>query len=786
MKTRLRGNSYQTQPPRSSIGRKLRGHAGKKVLTVALAMLLILFAALPLIYPYLTTILTTNQPTATEADPNTLPTLQLSPIAVLGYANAILGLAAGGGFGQAKNLTAYITRLPPNIQNNLQTYLQQISQLVTEIKTINDGLNATAILLKNGQLSQARTLIPRIQSELDDASSRLTLLNSALDRISEIYNVDVSSQRARLSTLASILTQFQQLLQSLKDTLAGLDKRIATELTLTATPNPVFANGTLLVQGGLKANGTALQGRTVALTLNGIPTAELTSNSNGTFTWTYNVNAARSSSLKIYAQYDPTGNDTNLYRPTLSATLAVQVTFYPVRLTAHPSTTQLYVTEPFTIRGELTNALQEPLADETLTLTIDARTVDAAQTDASGNYMLTWSFPQGALAGAHKTTVQFNPTSGVYESKARAFQMQVYYMPSSVTVTSTPPNFILSGETITLGGTVTVNPQHPPQGQVAALLGTREIGNAPIGNDGAFTIAAKIPLDVSGKNPLTLLYTPAKPWILSNQTTVPLNVLNSGLIGFASIGFVAGAVTVSSTVQLIPPTKREREEAEEAAKPAPQSIPTITPVSLGLLRTIQDPRRFVAASYWEARRVLGQAFGDIAPPSETPREFAARINPMLKEAGVAFSALTLSYEVAEYSQHEITRDHAQAALLSLGLIARELQVPVKRFQDWTEFRKECEAKVRQTLPTLGLSALNITVAPQRISIQHPWHLQHYLSKEGQAKAIRALEDAVGIQVELIPVRFCDRCRYKLEGTAVELPSCPNCGRHFYVEFGGGG
>ena len=664
--------------------RKTNNRMGKRAFAVAVAFLLVLLATLPLIYPYLTSILAPSPGIVNvEVNPSSVPNLPIPPAALLGYANIIIESAQGGNFTRAQALTVYLNDLPPTVEHNLLTYLREITELISILKSAKDGLDALSLLVANGQSAQARALVSEINSALNDASTRLGTLYAALDRIAAIYNIDVSQQRARLDGLAAILAQFKQLLQTLKATLENLDTRIATRLMVNVTPNPVWINGTLHVNGLLEeSNGMGLGGRVVELWLNASRVGQVSSGEAGDFTWTYEVNATRAGALALYARYTPTGNDMGTYRPTVSDTVIVPVNFYPVTLTALPTTSRVYVTEAFSIHGSLANLAQQPLTNETILLMVDGKPSGSTQTDTSGSYVFTSSFPQGTAAGTHSVWVEFNPASGVYEPNALAIGIQVYYIPSKLTVTSTAPTLTLSGQTLTLTGTVTVESKPSPQGWVTAFAGERELGRVPVAEGGTFQLPISIPLDLSGQNQVTILFSPKAPWILSDGTSIELNVMNSGLLSFASIGLVAAAVTLTTRTTEPTPKRRRRESEEPALEQlAAETAPASVTIQLARLEAIKDPRTCVKETYWESRRAILQALNETTPPNETHREAANRLNPKLGEAATPFSLLTLMFELAEYSKHEITVRAAYDAIHYLTLIAQTLnaQLTPKQF-----------------------------------------------------------------------------------------------------------
>jgi hypothetical protein len=588
-----------------------------------------------------------------------------------------------------------------------------------------------------------------------------------------------------------MLTQFRQTLESLREMLRALDKRIATGLAISVSPNPVWVNGTLLITGLLKlSNETGLGGRVVEIWVNGIKAREVKLDSGGRFDWKCNVSEHRFYTLEVYARYVPVSEDANRLRPAKSEMVTVTVNFYPVILTATISTNSVHVLESFLVRGRLTNGIEQPLANETVQLLIDGKYANNSDTDALGSYVMAGSFQTGSIEGNHTLFVEFSPLLGIYAptqispllgiyelAQSRKLGLQLYYVRSSVNVTSEESTFALSGQTVSLGGIVTTSTKAFSQGLIVALLGEREVGRVPVGEDGMFTILLSIPIDVSGMSAISIVFVPETPWVTSNATSVTLNVMNSGLIGFASIAFVASVVTLSTrTIQVSSPSRLRRKEDEqtlaEQLRAVGKTVPPSSIIHLARLKRLRDPRSCVQETYWETRRLLIEVLHVEESPSETSREFAAKITPRLADAATPFSLLTLLFEVAEYSEHEISRQRADVAVNYAVLVAEALNVPVKRDETWQQFREEYETKTNDLLHRLGISALGIAISARSVSVQIPW----FLSDATQLLVSKALQEALRIPINLILVRFCDKCRYKLEGSAVKLGICPECGR----------
>jgi hypothetical protein len=75
--------------------------------------------------------------------------------------------------------------------------------------------------------------------------------------------------------------------------------------------------------------------------------------------------------------------------------------------------------------------------------------------------------------------------------------------------------------------------------------------------------------------------------------------------------------------------------------------------------------------------MLSQVLGVRGDPSETPREYAVRVLDRLGVAASSLSAITQLFELAEYSQHAISRSEAEEGRNHAFRVAEELNTRVK-------------------------------------------------------------------------------------------------------------
>jgi hypothetical protein len=608
-------------------------------------------------------------------------------------------LAAEGNYTDAERLLGLAGELPPNADNNLITYITLMHQLDQILDSLKPRLDQLQDLITTGAVTQARGNSTEIEGLIGEASRHLNLLSSSLDRIGTIYPIDTGNQRRNLETLSNTLQSFEQRLTNLNDQLDALDLRAATQLDVRVFPNPVQANGSLGIRGQLQSDGLGLGGRAVELWINGIQIANLTLDKLGTFAWQYAVsNAGRADKLEVYALYSPIGEDVSTLRPDKSATVTVPVSYSPAMLTIFASSKTVLVLENFSVQGQLADVSGNPLADETVDLLVDGEPLNSSVTNSAGKYSINTALPAGTPEGEHQLRTRFEPKRGIYATaNSENITMDLYYLIPSFTelgLSGVPvvggEFIILSGQTAELVGRLEISSKPFAQGLVIAFLGDRELGRTLSDTSGTFHMSVSLPFDLSDVNTILVAFVPASPWIASITTAIVVRVLNSVVTGLA-IGAAIFAVLVFSGTSIDARSvlrRRRRPETGTIAVEKPEvkqravlPIETLSlkdfELELQLGLRIEEPRVFVKAIYWEIRRMLADVLGATGERSDTPREFGSRVVEKLGLAAPSMSALTRWFEIAEYSQHAISRLEAQEGANHALRIAEEMDARMK-------------------------------------------------------------------------------------------------------------
>jgi hypothetical protein len=661
--------------------------------------LLVLLATSPLTYPYLASMLNVKlRRTATAVDLTSASENAPSPNILFLYAAMASQLAAESNYTGAERLLELASELPPNADNNLITYITLMHQLNQILDSLKPRLDQLQDLITAGAVTQARGNSTEIEGLIGEASRRLDLLSSSLDRIGTIYPIDTGNQRRNLETLSNTLRSFEQRLAKLRDQLDALDQRAATQLDVRVYPNPVQAEGSLDIRGQLQSGGLGLAGRVVELWINGVQIENLTLDQLGTFARQYIVsNAGRAKQLEVYALYSPISEDVSTLRPARSATVTVPVSYRPAMLTIFASSKRVLVLENFSVQGQLADVSGNPLAGSTVDLLVDGEPLNSSATDSAGKYSINTALPAGTPEGEHQLRTQFNPKKGIYATaNSQNITMELYYLKPTFTqlgLAGFPmvggEFIILSGQTAQLVGRLEISSKPFAQGLVVAFMGDRELGRTLSDTSGTFRMSVSLPFDLSDVNRILVAFVPASPWIASITTPIVVRVLNSVVTGLA-IGATIFAVLVFSgaSIDARSVLRRRRPETGAIAVEKPEVkeravSPTETlslkdfELELQLGLRIEEPRVFVKAIYWEIRRMLADVIGARGERSETPREFSSRVAGKLGDAATSLSALTRLFEIAEYSQHTISRLEAQQGTSDALRIAEEMDARMK-------------------------------------------------------------------------------------------------------------
>ncbi len=125
---------------------------------------------------------------------------------------------------------------------------------------------------------------------------------------------------------------------------------------------------------------------------------------------------------------------------------------------------------------------------------------------------------------------------------------------------------------------------------------------------------------------------------------------------------------------------RRRARGERGEPSLAEALDDVLAETLDDLRAEADPRRAVIGAYARLERVLG-AYGLPRRPAEAPLEFLARMLAEVEVGPAAVERLTLLFERARFSQHDVDPEMKEDAIAALETVREDLRLAELRAEE---------------------------------------------------------------------------------------------------------
>ncbi len=603
-------------------------------------------------------------------DPSSIQSEPASPLAVLGVSGQIIDLTTSGKFQNASRLLALAHTISGNLEANLEIYLNLLGEANSRLNSTRSHLNETLVLVQAGNLTGAHVELNLANDELAKTNSNLDTLNLVLARISDIYDIDVTSQLTKVSGLTSLMKSYEKESSNLQSKIASADKRDATVLQLRTLENSILVNQSVVLIGSLHdAKGAPLPSREIQIVLLGTSVGLSTRTlQNGAFRAALRITPAFGlSTAMLTGKFEPTGKDQAKYRPSVSPVVTVEIRYLQAKLLVSPLSASTRVSNPFAIQGRLVDSTNSPIKGKMIGLSVDGTAIEEFATDANGRFTFEYSFPPGTVTGAHIVAVTFIPENDLFAMQTAAFQIEVSYYPTSLSA-DLPAGPLFSGQTIVVKGAVT-SPDAVGNGTVQAFANGKLVSTVQVSSSGKFQAPVTVPFDASNVV-ITIAFMPVAPWLEASTVTLQIPVTNSISITLAcaAMGLVGLAVykTPRSMLALVTSRRRhQRHEADNGILAEPQAEKHAAKLEqlildLSTLRQKSlSPSQLIKSVYRSVRVLLSLAFNVTIEPSLTHWEFLEKTRLPLKDASKYLEELTVSFERVEYAEQMIPAMEAE-------------------------------------------------------------------------------------------------------------------------------
>jgi len=516
----------------------------------------------------------------------------------------------------------------------------------------------------------------------DETHGKLSAVSTSIDRIQSAYGVDLKDQVALVQVLASRLSEYEAQLQTLEGATRKMDARKPTYLTIQPSDSTVWVESSVRLAGLLTCDEGPLARRIVQLVVQGVsgPLQEVLTDQEGRFATDFLVSPIFGKELALNARYLPLSDDAEIYRPSQSNAVSLRILYYPAMLTARLSHKKVHLEEVVHVSGFLTSLSGIPLENRTVKLVAESNVLNETTTDETGAYRLSFAFHSPAFNGTYAVRTVFIPVRDKYaEVASERTQVELYYLPTRISVTRYSSWFFSGGQS-SIEGIVDLGSEGLFKKQlVSVLLGGSEVARAEAKKTGLFGVykaTFSVPLLVSGTRDLTVSLVPPEPWYEPSTTSVRVTIYNSMTLVLSMVAIEACTLIVLRTP--LPALLRSRRKSRraavlsieaETARLLPQQAPTL---NLAWIRGRESNRDRVRATYATAKAFIEHVVRYASRPSGTHWEFLHEVKPMIEGFEPNLRALTLLYEVAEYSNYPCSIEDSEQAISEAEAIFHDL------------------------------------------------------------------------------------------------------------------
>jgi hypothetical protein len=587
-----------------------------------------------------------------------------------------------GDYENATGLIAELLKRQPNLEPMLRMYLVLLREIVESLNSLERTLQEATILVGNGKLDEARVKIYQAKIVSDETHEKLSTASTSIDRIQSAYGVDLKDQIAVLQILVSRLAEYKVKLQILEKATSKMDVRKPTYLMIQPPDSTVWVDSTARLTGLLTCDEGPLAKRTVQFMAQGVsgPLQEVFTDHEGRCAIDFLVSPTFGKEPTVNARYSPLGDDAETYRPSQSNAVSLQILYYPTKLAIKLSHKKVHLEEMVYVSGFLTGLSGIPLENRTVKLVVKGNVLNETMTERRGGYELSFAFHSPASSGTYPVHTVFTPVTDRYsEVTSEETHVELYYFPTRIRVTRSS-SWSFSGGPASIEGIVDVGSEGLVKKQLVSIfLGGSEVARAEaekIGPFGVYKVTFSVPLRVSGTQDLTVSLVPPAPWYDPSATTVQVTIYNSITVALSIVA--TGVCTLIILRTPFPVHLRRRGKPRRATVASIEAEPVRLlheqPPTLNLawIRGREDNRDRVRATYAMAKAFIEYVVGYASKPSATHWEFLQEVKSKVEGSEPNLRALTLLFEVAEYSDYPCSIEDSEQAISEAEAIFRKL------------------------------------------------------------------------------------------------------------------
>jgi len=565
---------------------------------------------------------------ASEAEGLPLPTLLMALIA-----NVFDSLIGGDYKAIAEGLkTLGEAYIPKEYRFVFERFVQLLDGVSTLLSDVEDLLDRAEALLAVGRGEDAKPLLDEASAKLASANTTHVELKSACAELAKNLKLPMDELSRKVDELGRVIERlYERLLRLLEE----IERQVPLEdtyLAIDVEPRTVWTGSSIDVSGKLYTAKAPLAKRSVQIFIKGVALTEAVTDDSGEFRARVVLHYIYEPKVFVQAVYVPSGLDAELYKPSTSNIVEVDIIYIKPIIRVEVLGEAL-PGKAFVVRGSV--EAERPLPYSTVKISWIRASVKATLEDGRFTAML--HTPEDVSEGEYALKVEA-PARQVFGPAEASVKVTVRRLPLNVTI-HVPP-IVVAGLPSSLRGEI-----H----SLEELNATVKVVFA----DQTYTARSSGTLELSLTAPLTVLsgyrdyevhVSPTLPWYRSATLKGTVLVINplTVLAPLALISALALRISREKTVRARP----------EEVPPRPEA-PLAAPVTAPELERPLD-------MYWQAVAMVSSLTGVEMSPSMTIREYLNAVGPRLGGLRSAFEVLSIVAEKALYAP-SVSAEELEAA-----------------------------------------------------------------------------------------------------------------------------
>ncbi|MDH5807390.1 MAG: hypothetical protein QXW62_05870 [Candidatus Methanomethylicaceae archaeon] len=526
----------------------------------------------------------------------------------------------------SKNLQILeLAYIPSNLRFIFDRFIYLMNNITNSLDKIEKLIDEAEALINIGKSLEAKSILIQASKEINIINITYKELRLASEEFAKAFYLPINEMRLRLDSLSQFINEINQRILLLLNKIEYQIMLNETFLTIDVKPKTVWIGDVITIEGKLTTQNEPLFGKKVSIFINELKINEVFTNLNGSFNIEVKLPYIYESSIDVQAKYIPIDMDAEIYKPSISNVIKVNLLYIEPEIIIESDKIAL-PGKTFTIKGKVQANSPLPYSNVKIFWLNNVINTELLN-DGSFEAML--YTPTDISSGKYDIIVN-TPASGIFAPTSTSLSILIERMPINITINA--PRFALTGLNTFIEGSAKSKDEYLNVSIKVYFIG-QEYSFTSYGN---FTFWLNIPIMLlSSFQTFKIRITPIDPWYNEAIWEGNILIINPiailALIGF-SYFFTIKAFGNKSNTSI-------EEIFEEVTSNFNKNEIYFTNKEL----------KWLIDGYWEAVEIISNKTGVKMESHMTMREFLKATASKLSELYECFEALTSATERALYS-----------------------------------------------------------------------------------------------------------------------------------------